>query len=239
VIAVAGNVRVFNARSFLTRLQAYEYVVGMEVGRRFQGIIGGLLVIPGALGAVRRDVLESLGRLHRDTLTEDFDLTIMLHKTKGEIVFAPEAIAWTYAPEKWGHWIRQRKRWAFGQIQVYLKHSHIFLRKRFGLTGLLIAPNNVFMDMVTLFVRYAWLVGLLILNFLSPFYLLRVFSVILGFYLILETWNAATATMLSPRRTGLKNLFLLPLVVFFYRPLYSTIRLHAYVSALFRRKLAW
>lgn len=239
VIGVAGNVRVFNARSFLTRLQAYEYFVSMEVGRRFQGIIGGLLVIPGALGAIRRDVLESVGRLHADTITEDFDLTTSLHKTKGEIVFAPEAIAWTYAPEKWGRWIQQRKRWSFGQIQVYLKHSDIFFRKRVGVTGLLTAPNNVFMDMVLLFVRYTWLVGFFILNFLSPFYLLRVFSVIFGFYLILETWSVLTATILSSRRTGLKNLFLLPFMVFFYRPLYDTIRLRAYASVLFRRKLTW
>jgi cellulose synthase/poly-beta-1,6-N-acetylglucosamine synthase-like glycosyltransferase len=239
VIAVAGNVRVFNAGSFLTRLQAYEYFVSMEVGRRLQGIIGGLLDIPGALGAMRRDVLGSVGCLHVDTITEDFDLTTSLHKTKGEIVFAPEAIAWTYAPEKWGRWIQQRKRWAFGQIQVYLKHSDIFFRKRVGVTGLLTAPNNVFMDMALLFVRYTWLVGFFILNFLSPFYLLKVFSVILGFYLILETWGILTATILSPRRTGLKNLFLLPFMVFFYRPLYSTIRLRAYVSVLFRRKLTW
>jgi len=106
VVGVAGNVRVLNKGNVLTRLQAYEYVVSMEMGRRWQGIVSGILVIPGAFGAFRREIVESLGRMHADTVTEDFDLTLMLQKVKGKLVFAPSAIAWTHVPETWGSWIR-------------------------------------------------------------------------------------------------------------------------------------
>jgi len=34
--AVSGNIRVLNRVNLLTRLQAYEYLVAMEAGRRFQ-----------------------------------------------------------------------------------------------------------------------------------------------------------------------------------------------------------
>jgi cellulose synthase/poly-beta-1,6-N-acetylglucosamine synthase-like glycosyltransferase len=242
IVGVAGNVRVLNKLGLLARLQAYEYLVGMETGRRFQNLVSGVLVIPGSIGAVRREIQESVGRMPVDTLTEDFDLTLMLHKTKGKIVFEPHSIVWTHVPTSWRGWIRQRRRWAGGQAQVYMRHSNIFFKRRFGRVGSVVAPNNVFMDVVILFAEFVWLSSiflLFLLNIISVGYLLRLLLVIFFFYLILEVCSAVTAAILSPRKSDLKNAFLIPIVVALYRPLTKFVRMSAYLSVLLRRKLSW
>jgi cellulose synthase/poly-beta-1,6-N-acetylglucosamine synthase-like glycosyltransferase len=241
VVGVAGNVKVLNRRSLLTKLQAYEYMVSMELGRRWQGLISGILVIPGAFGAFRREVLESLGRMHSDTITEDFDLTVMLQKTRGRLMFSPKAVAWTYAPEDWRKWIRQRIRWSAGQFQVYRKHSDVFFKRRLGLFGWIIAPNNVFMDMAALFIRVAWLTALITFTPITSnlSYAARLSTLIFTFYLTLEALSLFSATLLSQRREDLKYFLLAPLMVAFYRPLHSTIRLTAYVKAMLKMTVKW
>jgi cellulose synthase/poly-beta-1,6-N-acetylglucosamine synthase-like glycosyltransferase len=239
VVGVAGNIRVLNKKNTLTRLQAYEYVVSMEMGRRWQGIVSGILVIPGAFGAFRRKIVESLGRMHSDTITEDLDLTLMLQKVRGKIVFAPDAVAWTHAPETWRAWVRQRLRWASGQAQVYRKHLNIFFKRRFGLFGSIIAPNNIFMDIVALFIRLAWLTIIFSIHATSSSYILRLSVLILVFYLMLEICSIVSAALLSPGREDLKNTFLAPIMVVFYRPLHSIIRFIAYLRVAVKKKLYW
>ncbi len=241
VVGVAGNVRVLNRENLLTRLQAYEYMVSMELGRRWQGIVGGILVIPGAFGAFRREVLESLGRMHADTITEDFDLTVMLQKARGRLAFAPKAVAWTHAPKRWREWVRQRLRWSAGQLQVYRKHVDIFFKKRFGLFGWIIAPNNVFMDIGALFLRAAWLAAIIAFTPFtsSPNYALRLTFLVFTFYLALETLSLTSAALLSPRRGDLKYAFLAPLMVVFYRPLHSIVRFTSYVKVALKRGVGW
>jgi poly-beta-1,6 N-acetyl-D-glucosamine synthase len=238
VIGVAGNVKVANKRNLLTRLQAYEYLISMEMGRRWQAMLSGLLVIPGAFGAVRRNILDSLGRMHADTITEDFDMTLMLQKVKEKIAFSPEAIAWTHVPERWKDWIRQRIRWASGQAQVYLKHSNILLRRRFGIFGMLIAPNNIFMDMAALFIRYFWLAIIFLPHVTSTVYIIRLLLLITSFYLTLECIQLISAALLTPRKEEVKNAVLAPLIIP-YRALHAVIRLFAYASVLLGRKTRW
>ncbi|MEM3552008.1 MAG: glycosyltransferase [Candidatus Bathyarchaeia archaeon] len=237
-IAAAGNIRVVNRINLLTRLQAYEYFISMEMGRRWQAMLSGLLVIPGAFGAVRRSVLESLGRMHADTITEDFDLTVMLQKVKKKIAFSPEAIAWTYVPENLREWTRQRIRWASGQAQVYLKHSNMLLKRRFGIFGLLIAPNNIFMDMVALFIRYAWLAIILIIYITSILTTIKLLLLITSFYLALEYIQLISATLLMPGKETITNMVLAPLMIP-YRTIHAAIRLSAYIRVLFRRRSRW
>lgn len=237
VIAVSGNVRVVNKVNLLTRLQAYEYLCSMELGRRWQSLLSGLLVIPGAFGAFRREVVESLGRMHPDTITEDFDLTVMMQKVRKKIVFSPEAVAWTHVPESWRGWVRQRIRWAVGQMQVYRKHVDILFRRRFGLFGSFIVPNSIFMDVMALILRFGWY--LFIFALYSVAVLARLAIIIFVFYLLLELLTVLMAAVLTPRREDVKFVIFAPLMVLFYRPLYSIVRLWAYAKAFLGKRVGW
>ena len=78
VAAVAGAANVGNTVNLLTRFQALEYVINQNLDRRALELVNGITVVPGAIGAWRRDALLSIGGFHADTLAEDADATIRL-----------------------------------------------------------------------------------------------------------------------------------------------------------------
>jgi len=234
--AVSGNVRVLNRVNLLTKLQAYEYLVAMEMGRRFQAIAGMLMVIPGAFGAVRRSLAASLGLYDADTMTEDFDITVKIHKSKTKVRFAANAIGWTIAPTSWRAWTKQRIRWTAGQLQTLAKHRNLFLRRHFGFIGLVATPDMLFMDVILLFVRTVWFTAILIFHSST----IPTLSVLIFlFYLCNEIVIALAAALLSPRKRDLTYLPLIPIIVLVYRPLYGLVRMKAYLSVLTGRTLGW
>ena len=145
VTAVSGNVRILRGDSgknnLLVKLQAYEYIMSLEMGRRYGAITKSILIIPGAFGALKRKLALSVGGYDKDTITEDFDLTIKMRKLKGRIHFAGEAVSWTFAPDTWNAWRRQRVRWTRGQIETFNKHKNIFLKQRFSLSLVMAWPT--------------------------------------------------------------------------------------------------
>jgi len=137
--AVAGNVRVGNTKKLLAKLQGLEYGVSLALDRAAQAELGVVSVVPGAAGAFRKTALVEVGGWPARTLVEDTDLTVLLHQAKWQIPYEAKAISYTEAPESSREVIKQRKRWAFGSIEVVaLNASQIFSRKsgKLGLLGL-------------------------------------------------------------------------------------------------------
>ncbi len=123
--AVSGYVKVGNQRNFLTRCQALEYACGFNLDRRAYALWNCITVVPGAVSAIRRSALEAAGGFSVDTLAEDTDLTLCLHKCGYRIESSPAAVAWTEAPESVSALARQRLRWAFGTLQCLYKHRDL------------------------------------------------------------------------------------------------------------------
>ena len=139
VVAVAANVKVGNRSTALSRLQALEYVVSLNLDRRAQAQVNSISVVPGAAGTFRRSALVDVGGYPHDTLVEDTDLTVALLETGGRITYEPQAIAWTEAPETVRDVLKQRRRWSFGTLQVAAKRGDMVFRPgsgRLGLVGL-------------------------------------------------------------------------------------------------------
>lgn len=238
VVGVAGNVRVYNTRSLLEKIQSYEYLVAMEMGRKFQSLLQILLIIPGAFGAFRRKVMKAIGGIDTDTITEDFDFVLKLRKTGYKIVFAQKAIAWTVVPNTLSGWFRQRVRWAYGQLQSIKKHKDLLFNTKYGLRSILSLFDILLMDIFLLFIRFFWL---LLVPFTFPSIpLWKLASLILLFYLALEFLQASVALAVSPRgEKELGFLLLVPIVVLFYRPLYSFVRVLAYFKEILGFKTKW
>jgi len=129
--AVAGNVKVVNRDSLWTRLQALEYVEGLNLARRAQGYLRSVNIIPGPIGVFRRAALVDVGGYDTDTFAEDADLTLKILTAGWQIVYEDGAIAYTEAPERLLDLIKQRYRWTRGILQA--------LRKR---AGWLVAPRS-------------------------------------------------------------------------------------------------
>ena len=139
--AVAGNAKVGNRTNMITRWQALEYVVAQNLERRALAALGTLTVIPGAVGAWRKSVLQEMGGFHSDTLAEDQDLTIGIQAKGYGVRFDPSAVAWTEAPATFRGLAHQRFRWAFGTLQCLWKYRGMTFNPRYGALGLFALPQ--------------------------------------------------------------------------------------------------
>lgn len=142
--AVAGNVKVLNAESFLTKCQALEYLVGINIFRRALDVFGAVSVVPGCLGAFKRRLLEGGGFYDPDTLTEDFDVTIKMRKLGKTVQASSGARVYTEVPSTLNDLYRQRSRWYRGNFQTIFKHRNVITNPRFGLLQQLSFPFLVY-----------------------------------------------------------------------------------------------
>jgi cellulose synthase/poly-beta-1,6-N-acetylglucosamine synthase-like glycosyltransferase/peptidoglycan/xylan/chitin deacetylase (PgdA/CDA1 family) len=128
--AVAGNAKVGNRVNLVTKWQALEYVTSQNLERRALARLGAMTVVPGAVGAWRKQALAEVGGYPPDTLAEDQDLTIAVQRAGWCVAYDQSAIAWTEAPQSLKQLARQRFRWAFGTIQCVWKHKAIIAEGR-------------------------------------------------------------------------------------------------------------
>ena len=146
--AVSGHAKVGNLRTFIARCQSLEYTCGFNLDRRAYAQWNCITVVPGAVSAIRRQALDDAGGFCLDTLAEDTDLTLCLHKTGYRVEYAPGAVAWTEAPEGVRPLMRQRFRWAFGTLQCLWKHRDLVFNPQYGALGWFSLPSIWFFQIV-------------------------------------------------------------------------------------------
>jgi cellulose synthase/poly-beta-1,6-N-acetylglucosamine synthase-like glycosyltransferase len=133
-------------RQPLPLFQAIEYERAFQIARVGAGALGAMPLISGGFGVFRRDVLVAIGGYHDDTLGEDFDLTLRLHRLMREqgrpytIGQVPSVVCWTIVPDTARVLARQRRRWHRGLNQVLVKHGDMTLRPRYRVVGILGLP---------------------------------------------------------------------------------------------------
>lgn len=120
--AVAGNVKVGNRHRLLARLQALEYITAQNVDRRAAEFYDGIMVVPGAIGAWRARAVRAAQLYSTDTLAEDADLTLAVHRAGYRIAYREDAFSYTEAPETIRAFMKQRLRWTLGMMQAAWKH---------------------------------------------------------------------------------------------------------------------
>jgi cellulose synthase/poly-beta-1,6-N-acetylglucosamine synthase-like glycosyltransferase len=168
-VAVGGIVRVVNGsevdgdgrlvqvktpRGMLVNLQIVEYLRAFLGGRIGWSRLGMLLIISGAFGLFRRDVVVEAGGYDTTTVGEDAELVLRLHrhqrdrKRKCRITFFPDPICWTEAPADFKTFVRQRDRWQRGLIEMMARHHGMLGRKRYGGVGLVALPYFVFFEVL-------------------------------------------------------------------------------------------
>ena len=144
VIAVAGKVKVLNPTNFLTRCTALELVLGANLLRPAFSLLGMVMVVPGALGGFTKKSIMQYGSYDRDTIAEDFDITVKLAKGGGKIV-GMSAISYTQAPTTLKAFYRQRSRWYRGIFQTLLKHNNAMTNGRYGMLNRVGYPITLLM----------------------------------------------------------------------------------------------
>jgi cellulose synthase/poly-beta-1,6-N-acetylglucosamine synthase-like glycosyltransferase len=237
VNSVAGNIRVFRGNNdLLEKLQAYEYLISFELGRSFNEAMGNLMFVSGGFGAFKRKYFESTGKYDRDILTEDLDFSIKAMKHEGRIVYQENAVSSTIVPSSWRDWYNQRIRWSRGQAETLWKHRNLLGGGLYSPKLILSYLDMILMDFVLLFVRYFWFVYYTLNNMrFAPY----VFTLILLIYLIMEIFVFLSSVSISRRKEDLRLFWLIPLIVIFYRQIYSFIRLNGYLNWFNKKESQW
>lgn len=164
-VAVAGTVLVRNSRvNLLTRMQEWDYYLGIAAVKRMQGLYQATLVAQGAFSVYRTDDVTAIGGWP-DAIGEDIVVTWKLLQQGGRVLFEPTAVAFTDAPATVPHFLRQRARWARGMFEGL--HAVPPWRQKRRLAGLISGIDYI---IPLLDVGYAliWLPGLVLFLFGVP-----------------------------------------------------------------------
>lgn len=168
VMATGGIVRIANGcridhgrvlevglpKSRLATVQVVEYFRAFLVGRVGWSSLNSLLIISGAFGLFRRSLLEEVGGYSTDTVCEDMELVLRLHRHLRErnepyrIEFVAEPVCWTEVPEDLRSLSRQRRRWQRGLGESLWRHRRLIGNPRYGTLGLLALPFFFFFEFV-------------------------------------------------------------------------------------------
>lgn len=146
--AVAGNVKVGNENTMLAKWQSIEYTTSQNFDRRAFDLINGIAVVPGAIGAFRKEAILKVGGFTTDTLAEDCDLTIRILRSGYRIVNCVEAIAVTEAPETIKEFMKQRFRWTYGIMQAFWKNRDACFNKKYKGLGMVSLPNILLFQII-------------------------------------------------------------------------------------------
>jgi len=125
--AVTGNPRIDNRENVVSRLQVGEYSTMFGMIKRSQNFRGAMFTISGVIAAYRKSALEDVNYWTHDALTEDIDITWKLQRKKWKVKFEPRALVWCSQPSSVPGLWNQRKRWAIGGAQVFVKNVQVLL----------------------------------------------------------------------------------------------------------------
>jgi biofilm PGA synthesis N-glycosyltransferase PgaC len=102
--------------NLLTRMQGWDYRLGINGVKRMQSAYNSALVAQGAFSAYWTDDLRAVG-WWPDAIGEDIVLTWTLMDSRGIVQYEPCALAFTAAPRQVVQLMRQRSRWARGMFE--------------------------------------------------------------------------------------------------------------------------
>jgi cellulose synthase/poly-beta-1,6-N-acetylglucosamine synthase-like glycosyltransferase len=186
-IAVGGVVRVLNdsivdggnivkvrqSRNFWVRFQILEYVRAFMLGRMAWSKLNGLILISGAFGLFRRDVLIACGGYDTNTVGEDMELIVRMRRYMHEkkmpykVKYIPEPLCWTEVPSNLSILKKQRSRWTRGTIETLLKHKDVFFKRKYGIMGMISFPFWLLFEWFAPLLEFVGIVSLIVLSFLG------------------------------------------------------------------------
>ena len=160
VIAVGGIIRVLNGseisggrlrrvrlpRKAIEAIQVVEYLRAFLIGREAWAQGNMLMIISGAFGLFRTDLVRAVGGYRSSAIGEDFDLVARLHRhlrdagAEYHIHFVPDPMCWTEVPFDLKSLGRQRARWQKGLLDVLWSNRGMLFKRRYGRIGSFALP---------------------------------------------------------------------------------------------------
>lgn len=130
----------------LGRFQVIEYFRAFLMGRMAWSRVNGLMLISGAFGFFRKDLVRAVGGYFPKTVGEDMELVVRMRRYMDEqkiphkVGFVPDPLCWTEVPESEEVLSRQRNRWIRGTIETLQLHQALRLNPKYGILGMVSYP---------------------------------------------------------------------------------------------------
>jgi cellulose synthase/poly-beta-1,6-N-acetylglucosamine synthase-like glycosyltransferase len=198
--------------------------------------VNAILVVPGAIGAFRKNVIEEINGFKSDTLAEDCDLTLRILRAGYSIKTSNEAIALTEAPETVNMFMKQRLRWTFGMMQSFWKHRDLLFSLRKINIGWVVLPNlllfNFLIPLFSPLVDVMFIIGIFTYNAQQYilFYLM---------YYLVDCVISMMAYKFDNQKFTLKVAVYLFIQRFVYRQLLFVVLYRAYRRAIKGELISW
>ncbi|MGL5329286.1 MAG: glycosyltransferase family 2 protein [Peptostreptococcaceae bacterium] len=252
-IAVGGNVKISNyitiengeiieiykPKKMLVAFQMIEYVRSFLINRMSWDNLNMNLIISGAFGAFNKEVVIKVGGYKNNTVGEDMELVMKLHKyflknkEQYYIGYAPDANCYTQAPDTLKGLKTQRRRWQIGLIHSMGIHKKMFLGGKWFLAKIyfllfeMITPIMELLGMVM--ITLSFIFGIINLEFLLVYYLMiavygfgiSATSILLDGYVLKEYTN---------KKTMRKLILLSTIEPMGYRQIVSLFRISAFIG---------
>lgn len=265
IVACGGLIRISNDIEFekgrvkkyrlpkkvLTAMQVLEYDRSFFASRIMLDGFNGNLIISGAFGLFKKEIVVAVGGYDTNTVGEDMELVMKLHvflklnKIPYSIKYVPDAICWSQAPEKLGDLIKQRRRWHIGLFQSIGKYKEMFLNMKFGTLSFisylyfliyeLLSPLIEITGIVVTIISF--MVNLINVNFMIIFFLLyAAFGAILSLTIFLARVYVQDSKLSFI--DFIRALFLCFIEIAGLRQIMSIARMTAFIGYK-KRKLQW
>lgn len=238
-------------RNLLAKYQVLEYLRAFLGGRMGWSAMNATLIISGAFGLFKRSAVVAVGGYATDTVGEDMELVVKLHRHHREnkipynITFVPDPVAWTECPESTKILGRQRDRWQRGLFEVLTRHKVMFFNPRYGRIGMVAFPYFYVLEMLGPAIElpgYFMFLLAIFLGTISTSYTVAFLTAAIIFGIALSIFSVALEELTFRRYPRFRDLFTLFVLAIIenigYRQLTIYWRIHGFISAL-KKEEGW
>lgn len=252
-VAVGGNIKISNnitikdglvididtPKKLIVSFQVIEYLRAFLANRMTWDILNMSLIISGAFGAFNKKIVVDIGGYKSNTVGEDMELVMRIHKyfleNKEEyyISFASDANCYTQAPDSLKGLKTQRRRWQIGLIQSMSTHKSMLINRKWFLAKL----YYILFEMVTPIIELFGMIIIILsylLNIINLEFLLLYCSIVLLYGFVISLTSIMLEVYAFRENINAKVVLKLILISLFesigYRQLLSIYRISAFIG---------
>ncbi|HBG5345603.1 TPA: glycosyltransferase family 2 protein [Clostridioides difficile] len=242
--AVIGKFRTRNkSKNLLTKFINIETLSFQWMSQAGRWQLFNLCTIPGTNFILRRSIIEEIGGWDSKAIAEDTEISFRIYKLGYKIKLVPQSITWEQEPETVKVWIKQRTRWAKGNIYVLMKYiKNIFKQGK----------NKIVFDIAYFFsVYFLFLTSVIISDilFVLSVYKLIEISIPINFFLIwilsylLFIIEVSISLTIEKGEATVENILIVAIMYFTYSQLWLFVAIKGMIEYLkdiiFKREVKW
>jgi biofilm PGA synthesis N-glycosyltransferase PgaC len=224
--------------NFVTRMQQWDYRLGINGVKRMQTAYNTALVAQGAFSGYRTRDVQAVGGWP-DAIGEDIVLTWSMLGSLGLVQYEPLALGFTSVPEKLDRLLTQRSRWARGMFEG-LRHNPPYRQPR--VLAKLVSGIDYLVPCLDIGVIFFWVPGVILFLFGYPlifgWWSMLLVPITLAIFGFLARWQARNVFRTldihpKPDKRGFLG------YLFAYQPLTSAASLRGYWQYLIGTTRRW